>query len=103
MVAESALGEPFEAEAALVNAERVAKDAARWLIRNAIPHIGKSRWLATRTMDYRRFQSLSHAMGALPPESAQFSLTRRESQKRWARQKARRSGRDGLLTAIRSS
>lgn len=96
-----ATGQPFEAEDIVVATEQDSKRAAGWLIRNAIPLIGKSRWLATRTMDYRRFQSMSHAMGALPPESARFSLTRRASQNRWARQKAQRTGEARFLDLIR--
>lgn len=45
--------------------------------------------------------SFAHSRGALPPEMARDTLSRRAQRRKTIRQKALRSGNAGLLAAIR--
>ncbi|MGN6205966.1 hypothetical protein [Humibacter sp.] len=85
------LDEPERAEAVSVAAEERNLKIARETGQHCLP---------TSSFDWEDIFVSGHPHGALPVPLARETLTRKANRRRWAAQKARRSGRDALARAI---
>lgn len=87
------LTQPERSEQGSVEAERV---------NHAIAKETGNKCLKTASLDWEAIFVSGHPSGAMTPANARETLTRQANRRRWAAQKARRSGYAGLLAGIRT-